>query len=199
MSTACNPCPFVSGAFGLVPKDDAKTSFQAHKLLAQKANVCQLEVCDPEIGDVKGNSTYLQLNEDQVILGTGIQQTVIFDKVVRSGLPGYDTTTGIFTAPVKGNYAFTLQLVWTALTNSGAKTAYIRFDPLNSVGVKQFATLLDQEFEFSMTLRAVVFLDAGEQMAFQALSAQIGTFLIAMTAEGQFTQAEIVLLEQGLS
>ena len=195
-AVACNPCPFVSGAFGLVPgKDKAVTNFQSRNLLSQNAKVCQLDVCEQEQGDIKGNSIYLQKNENQAIPNDTTSHLVIFDKVVRSGLEGYDTSTGIFTAPVTGNYSFTYQILWNA--SAGNKSLFIRREPFTvAADAQQFVETRDVTFQGQFPIAATLFVEQGSQIGFRVEVFDDGGLVLALSGSGfPETELEIVLHE----
>ena len=198
-SVACNPCPFVSGSFGLVAKDQSVSSFQTHGLLAQKAKFCKLEVCELEQANLEGNFVFLQLNQNQSIPAPN-STPVIFDNVVSGTLSGYDTTTGIFTAPVSGNYTFTFQLVWEA-DGAGKSLIIRRGELVLAADAQQYKTLRAETVEYPVVLSVTIFLEQGEVVTNRAQVSN-GSVDALATSTVNFvdlhSQLEIVLHEEGV-
>jgi len=117
MSTNCNPCPSVSGAFGLVPgKDAAFSSLQSKRFLAQNGKICSLEVCEEQVdGEVVGGSEFSYFTSP---IFTGSNMT--FDSNVGPGVrvlePDLPSAFQMFRLAETNN---------TTITSSGANSQFI--------------------------------------------------------------------------
>ena len=198
MSSACDPCPFISGAFGLVPgKDAAFSSFQSNRLLAQKASACELKVCEPEQGDLKSNSVLLELEEDFDYVANASALLPFVE--ARSGLEGWDPTTRIFTVPVTGNYTISLQAV-LPIVPTGRNNLIIRKEPFVDGDTYQWtqSTALQGD-SYAFTVNGGSFLQAGDQIGLRIQNtAQNMTVLKVMDNGSAKTQSEIILHEESV-
>ena len=94
-------------------------------------------------------------------VGSGAWFTVILNQVLGGALPGYDTTTGIFTAPEDGIYTFSASIRWLGQPGTPETTAAFNDPTFPSVVTefKEFNNFASGNNNY--VLNATPFLSAG--------------------------------------
>jgi len=188
----CNPCPFVSGAFGLVPKDASYTSIQSKSFLTQEGIICNLDACDLTESTVQDTSILLTMSESQGV-DVGPTELVNFDTVVEGSLQGFDTTTHLFTPPVSGNYAFNYQLSFDT-DNNNRIMLIRRNEPGDIANLDQFVDIIPGSFAVVWLLSAVLYCVEGEPVGFRVQTQSGVTGIDNGEATGIPSQLQISLL-----